>query len=177
VGKCGIYLFAGLVVIGMACGVFVAAVGKDKGEQEGTKPCDVRLAEDLWMEIKGYRTWPPPKGFEGWQEGQSPHGKFLRYYVNDIGQEDPTKDGTVIVKANYTEASYDALASLTVMQKRQGYDPENADWFYVQYSPDGKIMTDDRGQKIAGPVGKGTDAGCVPCHKSAPGGDYLFMTK
>ncbi len=136
---------------------------------------DVQHARDLWMQIKAYETWPQPEGFEGWQDGQSPHGSTLKYYVNEAAQADPTRDGAVVVKANYSEETDEALMSLTVMEKRAGYDPETGNWFYVKYGPDGQVMEGGDGKKLAGLVGKGGTKGCVPCHAAAKGDDYLFM--
>ncbi|MBE0537810.1 MAG: cytochrome P460 family protein [Phycisphaerae bacterium] len=180
------YSVAVALLILLAVVVFFAARGDAERQKGGPKAGaeqetasrssdDIAYAEQLWEKIEDYTNWPVPEGFEGWQDGISPHGKYLRYYINDIAKEDFNKDGAVIVKENYMEESPDALAAVTIMQKRKGYDPENNDWFYVKYSPDGKVMTDDQGRKIAGAVGKGMDEGCVPCHTTAGGGDYLFM--
>jgi hypothetical protein len=136
---------------------------------------DVQHAQALWEEMEDYEKWPVPEGFAGWKEGKSPHGAILRYYVNPAAQEDLTQDGAIIIKENYAEESEDALKSVTVMEKRAGYDPETGDWFYVKYSPKGKVMTNPAGAELAGLVGKGGDMGCIPCHSAAGGDDYLFM--
>ncbi len=175
------YFIAAVLISLLVILVFFAPRGvaeRHQGDQKaaGTGSDDAAYAEQLWGEIKNYEDWPVPEGFEGWQDGISPHGKYLRYYINDIAKEDLNRDGAVIVKENYMEKSPNMLAAVTIMQKRIGYDPENKDWFYVKYAPDGKVMTDEKGRKIAGAVGKGMDEGCVPCHKTAGGGDYLFMT-
>jgi hypothetical protein len=136
---------------------------------------DVQHARALWTEIKGYADWPVPEGFTGWQEGKSPHGAVLKYYVNQAAQGDLTADGAVIVKENYSEQSDDALKSVTVMEKRAGYDPETGNWFYVKYAPDGTVAENPKGMPLAGLVGKGGEKGCVPCHAAAAGDDYLFM--
>jgi len=136
---------------------------------------DVEHAQQLWSQIKNYESWTVPEGFDGWQDGTSPHGSVLRYYVNNAAEQDLMSNGAVIVKENYSEQSEDALQSVTVMEKRQGYDPETKNWFYVKYSPDGKVMENPQGAKLAGLVGKGAEAGCVPCHKTAGGDDYVFM--
>ncbi len=136
---------------------------------------DLQHAQQLWTQIENYTAWTAPEGFEGFQDGKSPHGSVLRYYINDIAQADLTQDGAVIVKENYSEQSDEALMSVTVMQKRAGYDPETENWFYVKYAPDGTVMTNEQGAALAGRVGKGKAKGCVPCHASAGGDDYLFM--
>lgn len=171
-------LVAALVLFAVSCG----ETGKEEpqtqmqsSESAGKANEDVQHAKALWTEIKNYSTWTVPEGFSGWQEGKSPHGAVLRYFVNDIAAGGLTKDGAVIIKENYSEESEDALKSVTVMEKRQGYDPETQNWFYVKYSPDGKVMKNPQGVELAGLVGKGKGQGCVPCHAAAGGDDYLFM--
>ncbi|MBE0537809.1 MAG: cytochrome P460 family protein [Phycisphaerae bacterium] len=146
-----------------------------RDEDRRARGADVAHAETLWRDIKDYPTWPVPKGLEGWQRGESPHGRYLRYYYNYAAKENLNKNLAVIVKENYSARDRGALRSVTVMQKRKGYDPENKDWFYVQYDPDGEVMSDRRGRKIAGAVGEETDRGCISCHERARGNDYLFM--
>lgn len=56
-----------------------------------------------------------------------------------------------------------------------GYDPETENWFYVKYSPEGKVISNPKGKNLAGLVGRGGTKGCMPCHGAAGGDDYLFM--
>ena len=135
----------------------------------------VAHADQLWQRIRNYDQWEAPEGFTGWQPGNSPHGSVLRYYVDALAADDPTADGAIIVKENYSSEAEDALLSVTVMEKREGYDPETGDWFYVKYSPDGEVVRTPTGNALAGLVGKGQADGCIPCHANA-GDDYLFMT-
>lgn len=176
-----------LVLLAAGCGQQKTDQGNDaaepaEGHEAAKTPddadrtnADVAHAQELWQAIKDYKTWTEPEGFQGWQEGRSPHGAILRYYVNDVARQDLEADGAVIVKENYSEESEDALESLTIMEKREGYDPETRNWFYVKYSPDGSVMENPQGMKLAGLVGKGKDAGCIACHAMAGGDDYLFM--
>jgi hypothetical protein len=53
---------------------------------------------------------------------------------------------------------------------KEGYDPENHDWYWVKYLPNGEVDKTDDGMPIAGKV-----KGCIQCHASAAGGDYIFM--
>ena len=66
------------------------------------------------------------------------------------------------------------LKAVTVMFKRPGYDAETKDWFWVKYAPNGKVLNNPKGVALAGKVGKGGNAGCVACHRAAPGGDLVF---
>ncbi len=115
--------------------------------------------------------------------GKPPHGKILdllerRVVVNGF-------NGVAIVKKNYggegltvndvIDHPREYLKSVTVMFKRgRGYDPENRDWFYVKYAPDGAILKNPKGMLLAGRVAKGKPTGCIACHRTAPGGDFVF---
>jgi hypothetical protein len=70
-------------------------------------------------------------------------------------------DGAVAVKDAFADEAGANIADITVMQKRAGYDPDNGDWFYAQYAPDGT------------PMASGAVAMCVGCHASAPT-DYIY---
>ncbi len=93
--------------------------------------------------------------------------------------------GPLIVKYNYggEGVSTDAvsqnpdqyLAAVTIMYQRAGYDPDNNDWFWAKYLPDGSLDKNPKGMQLAGRVAKGnTEAGCIACHSAAPGGDMVF---
>lgn len=67
------------------------------------------------------------------------------------------------------------LKAVTVMYRREkGYDPDNQDWFWAKYGPDGTLDTNPKGIPLAGRVAKGMDAGCIACHAGAPGADMVF---
>jgi len=116
-------------------------------------------------------------------KGAPPHGMIL-----DVSEQKITVsgiEGDLVVKRNYggdgltvedvrnDPAKY--LEAVTIMFKREdGYDDENRNWFYAKYQPDGTIMKNPKGVLLAGRVAKGAPTGCISCHKSAPGGDYLY---
>jgi hypothetical protein len=118
-------------------------------------------------------------------EGIAPHGMMLETLYTTA--EVDGHAGALVVKRNYgpegvsnDEVLADPgthLGSVTVMFRREeGYDPDNADWFWAKYLPDGTLDQNPAGMRLAGRVGKGADAGCIPCHAGAGGGDYLFTT-
>lgn len=157
------------------------AAEEKPSETEGMAPSfgtteDVERAKKLWQEMSGYQDWESYPGFEGWQDGQGPHGKFLKYYLNPLAAENPSDptDGYVIVKENYPEKDEAKLGPVTVMKKIEGYAPDAGDWFWVKYGPDGSILENEAGMPLAGRVAKGSDQGCIACHANAGGGDYLF---
>ena len=117
-------------------------------------------------------------------QGVHPHGAVLETLDAVVNVDGHT--GAVIVKRNYggSGASKTTVATnperylraITVMFKRErGYDADNKDWFWVQYSPSGEVVKDMQGRALAGRVAKDSQTeGCIACHKSAPGGDYVF---
>ncbi len=111
----------------------------------------------------GWRHWPT---FDEMYEGQSPHGAYLKLYVNDVAllaivNGDKTMpDDAIIVKENYNKDK--KLVAVTPMYKVEGYNPGAGNWFWAKYGADGKIMTE-------GKVGS-----CIECHKKAKKEDYLF---
>jgi len=137
---------------------------------------DVRHAQQLWQsDLADYRNWSSPAGLDGWQKGNSPHGKALKYYINDIMSK-ASRDaghGAIIVKENYARKK-GKLVAVTIMEKRRGYDPDNGDWFWVKYGPDGKVLKNPKGMKLAGRVAKGMNKGCIACHRNARGNDFIF---
>ena len=114
--------------------------------------------------------------------GTHPHGAILD--TIDAKTKVGRDEGAVIIKRNYggEGVSKSAVAddpekflkAVTVMFKRQGYDPENKDWFWVKYAPDGSILKNPKDMKLAGRVAKGMPEGCIACHTAAPGGDMVY---
>ena len=124
-------------------------------------------------------------------KGVQPHGLILENLVAEATLDDHT--GVLIVKRNYGPSGVDmsvveadrvaALKAVTIMFNREeGYDPDNQNWFYAKYLPDGTLDKNPKDIELAGRVAKGggpngTDAGCIACHRAAPGGDFLFVTE
>ena len=114
--------------------------------------------------------------------GVHPHGAILTNVESTLTIAGNT--GPVIVKNNFggegatiNSVSADPekhLKAITVMYKRAGYDPDNKDWFWAKYLPDGSLDKNPKGLQLAGRVAKGAKAGCIACHTAAPGGDLVF---
>ncbi|MCP4297235.1 MAG: cytochrome P460 family protein [Proteobacteria bacterium] len=116
--------------------------------------------------------------------GTPPHGAILDTIDSTLTVDGYT--GMVIIKKNFggedltkTDVANNPskhLKAVTVMFKREnGYDSENMNWFYAKYKPDGSLHVNGKKMQLAGRVAKGNNAaGCIACHKAAPGGDYIF---
>lgn len=114
-------------------------------------------------------------------EGIEPHGMLLETFYSSADIDGHR--GELIVKRNYGPEGVeidqvlnnpkDHLAAITVMFRREeGYDADNANWFWVKYLPDGTLDKNPKGIELAGRVAKGADAGCIACHAAED--DYVF---
>lgn len=109
-------------------------------------------------------------------EGTSPHGQILVTLEQNLEVQGET--GSVIVKRNYagdgisrdavSNSPQEYLNSITVMFQREGFDPENNDWFWAKYFPDGSYDTAPNGTSL---VGRPT--GCITCHQQEE--DMVFL--
>jgi hypothetical protein len=140
---------------------------------------DLALADSLWKVINnkksGYRSWKSWKGAKvEMVPGRSPHGAFLKTFVSpksSASAEIPLD--AILVKENFSEDKK-TMVAITAMWRLAGYDPDNFDWFWAKYNPDGSLDSDPHRVKLAGRIGKGTDTGCVSCHAQSKGEDLVF---
>jgi len=141
---------------------------------------DVQFANKVWAVIGDRNEW---KMTSKYYPGESPHGNFLRMYSNMVTIDD--KPYHIIVKDNFggadaTSSSVNRspdkyLAAVTIMlQREEGYDSDNNDWFWAKYMPNGDLDKNPKGMQLAGRIAKGMDVGCIACHASAEGNDYIF---
>lgn len=118
-------------------------------------------------------------------KGNQPHGAIQQVLDTDI--EVNGRTSRVIVKRNHggkdisVKSVYSDpvsnLKAVTVMFKREaGYDRENLDWFWVKYTPAGKVDKNPKGAKLAGRIGKDGSGGCLVCHKAIGGSDLETLT-
>lgn len=143
---------------------------------------DVDYAKKLWSALEQEQLVGENRTMSAPYEGTDPHGTMLDTLDREITVEGTS--GPVIVKNNYVGENLSRdevwnnpekyLGAVTVMFQRDGYDPENNNWFWAKYLPDGSLDTNPKGRELAGKVGKGMDQGCIACHSDAPGDDLVF---
>lgn len=145
---------------------------------------DADYAAQLWSEMEEMnmagddmiRTFP--------YEGMAPHGMMLETLYTTATVDGHT--GDLVIKRNYGPEGVSVdqvlsepgthLGAVTVMFRRaDGYDPDNQNWFWAKYLPDGSLDKNPKGMRLAGKVAKGMNAGCIACHSGA-GEDMLFTT-
>jgi hypothetical protein len=137
-------------------------------EKEGVycPAADGKAVIDYITKDNPYQKWDLWPGKGELYKGQHPHGAFLTTYVSPLAlgaieaKGGKMLDTSFIVKENYTPEK--KLAAITVMYKKEGYNPEAGDWFWLKFSPAGTIEKE------------GKVAGCIGCHKSVEGNDWLF---
>ncbi|MEM9456014.1 MAG: cytochrome P460 family protein [Myxococcota bacterium] len=140
---------------------------------------DVDLANELWMTIGGatqdYANWAQITGLEGVVDSAAPHADYAEIYINDVAEADDTfPDGSILVKENVTDEMGENIDAVTIMVRRDGYEPSAGDWFWAKYLPDGTLDMNANGVPLAGRVGLGGDMGCIPCHSGAMDDDFVF---
>lgn len=169
-----------LIAASLTLGMSGAAIAQEAAFGTDT---DAGYAADLWASMTGMnlagdgmiRSFP--------YDGVAPHGMMLETFYTTATVNGHT--GALVVKRNYGPEGVEAaqvladpgthLAAVTVMfQREEGYDPDNQDWFWVKYLPDGSLDKNPQGMRLAGRVAKGMDAGCIACHSGED--DYLFTT-
>lgn len=166
----------------LATALAFACAGNAQAEAPFGTKADIQYAEALWKEMSKHNFVGQNALMSTPYKGQHPHGAVLDTF--DTVMSVRGDKGELIVKRNYggEGVSESAVAndpeaflkSVTVMFRRDGYDPENGNWFWAKYKPDGELDTNPKGMELAGRVAKGADKGCIACHQAAPGGDYVF---
>lgn len=145
---------------------------------------DIAFARKLWQVLLEGRLAGPDARPGAPREGLPPHGTWLEVFQEtaeiagetgalivkrDYGPEDPGLAGLTADRGRY-------LDRIAVMFRRApGWDPEIADWFWAEYTPDGTLTRTPRGTANAGAVGKNLNDGCIACHIAAAGNDYVFI--
>lgn len=113
-----------------------------------------------------YKKWSLWPGKGRFYKGTPPHGAYLITHVNPAaleaiqGKAGSLPDGAMVVKENYTPDK--KLASVTVMYKRQGYNPGEGDYFWLKYAPDGTVQAE------------GKVKSCIQCHSLRRTNDFLY---
>jgi len=138
--------------------------------QAPEQPADIEASgKALWDHLqqadyrRNWRMWPGKSAFYA---GTEPHGVLLTTYVNPTatraitGQAATLPAGSVVVKENYNQGR--ELQNYTVMYKKDGFNPDAADWFWAKYGADGNL--DDAGKLEM----------CIQCHGARKDNDYIM---
>lgn len=115
---------------------------------------------------KNWKMWPDSKPMH---KGVDPHGALLNVYVNDVALKGiAAKKGKLPLESMVVIDNFKAdkkLENIDVMYKVKGYNPADGDWFWAQYSPDGKVVEEGKIDE------------CIRCHVAQKTNDYVYSSK
>ena len=179
-------VWLGIAAFALFAATLLLTASADQGKKSnyGGKE-DVELAIRLWRQLKNKKLVGKDRINVHAFKGKRPHGPIQQVYASTVTVNGHR--GRAVVKANHKGKNlligdvYDEpnryLADYTVMfVNEKGYDPENGDWFWVLYKPDGRIGRSATGAPVAGRVGKDEDFGCIGCHRAVGGEDLEALT-
>lgn len=114
-----------------------------------------------------WATWPG-KGKLFASKDPTSHGPLITTYVNgaallSIAEMKGMADGSIIVVENYTADRQ--LAGLTTMYKVAGYNKEAGDWYWVEATPGGNVIS------------FGKVRACIDCHSAQASNDYVWTAE
>ena len=152
----------------LVVGIFAAtACTLDEPELPDTTAASVLayLEEVDYQNNEDWKLWP---GLGERYTGQEPHGVLLTTYLNPAaydaltGKKGSMPKNAIIVKENYLPGG--EFAANTVMYKKEGYNPEHNDWFWLKVLADGTVEKEGRVE------------GCQTCHGLADrkANDYII---
>lgn len=184
------------VVFGVATATFLTGSPQEVAAQSGSRtgsgtrtytqgsgartvqPVDRPFEAKFWdylMSAK-YENWAPVPGqTDDATAGASPHGAFLKMYLNRTAAGRPKElpNGSIIVKENYG-ADGKSLMAITVMYRSKDYNPQGGDWYWIKYNPNGSVAAAPPEMGSMPLAGK--PMGCIKCHgEGAAGNDFAFF--
>ncbi len=111
-----------------------------------------------------WQTWPD-RGKVYKARASYGHGMFVTTYVNRIAlqsirEKKGMADGSIIVVENYRADK--TLAGLTTMYKVDGYNPSAGNWYWIEATPTGRVVSFGKTQS------------CINCHGAQAGNDYIW---
>jgi hypothetical protein len=127
-------------------------------------------AEAIFSEITdagNYKEWSIWPGTGAMEDGTGVHGEYVIVYISDNAVSTAETGGemmpyeTMVVKEGFN--ADEELTGIYLMYKAEDYDPENNDWFWAAYSPDGSVNAEGR------------VTGCINCHVDGQDADYIFF--
>lgn len=113
---------------------------------ELNKKAPAEIATELWTLIntEQYQQWKEMPGKSNYHQGSENAKTTAKTYANDLAyqamqqQSTTLPPGSIVVKEMYDDQ--DQLQSVSAMINLGGNDPKDINWFWAQYSPDGKLL-------------------------------------
>lgn len=114
--------------------------------EELNKKAPAEIATELWslIQTEQYQQWKELPSPDVLNKDADKKKIYTKTYANDIAYETIEQKskslppGSIIVKEKYDDQ--DQLQSISAMINLGGSDPKDINWFWAQYSPDGKLL-------------------------------------
>lgn len=129
-------------------------------------------AQALWTRITKeddfhkYNYWPDHVGL---QPGRAPHGPYNKVFINGVIKDDlPVTNKIVPIGGMIVKEGYDLdkeLVNISVMIKVKDFNPTESDWFWAQYTPEGKVLSSGKVSVCISCHGAFKDNNCIIAHK------------
>ena len=145
----------------------IIACATESGSLEGD--ANIGLAQMYLEEFSDFKSWEQDDLWEGVQPSQSAHGLSVQIWLNGLAMdalenEEPYPIGSAIMKEGYVDEAGSQRKALTLMVKREEYEPDSGNWFWASYSDTNDVQM------------AGSPEYCVSCH-SASSSDYVLFTE
>lgn len=168
------WIFSAAVVVVLAASPFAWGQGSGSSRlsppRQTRPPTPAEFQQSFWKHIavtSPYRRWEQwPIGGEEPHSADEPHGPWVKTYANSAAVKKPSRleYGSILVNEEYDEDKT-TLKAVSVMYCVKGTDPAHYDWYWMKFSPDGKVLKAPAGQggkPLAGKV-----QSCINCHQKA----------
>jgi hypothetical protein len=164
--KRSVWVLATLLAFSLAATGSLSAQGKGGGKAPAPNAAAVWDYVKKADYVKTWKLWP---GNTPLRKGPEPHGALITCYVNETalpaitGKKGKLPEGSVVILDNFGPDK--KLQFIDVMVKVKGYNPKEGDWYWAQYTPDGKA-------EMEGKVDE-----CIRCHLAQKSNDYVYTGK
>ena len=114
--------------------------------EELRKKAPAEVATELWnlIQTEEYQHWKSMPGTEMLNKDAATKKLYFKTYMNDLAlnavanKSKALPPGSIIVKERYDDQNQ--LQSISAMINLGRSDPKDINWFWAQYSPDGKAL-------------------------------------
>ena len=121
-----------------------------------------------------YKKWAAFTDDADKTDSQNPHGSSGRLYANHIAATNSTDlpYGSILVREHLSRDKK-TLQAISVMYRARSYNPQNHDWYWVKYLPDGTVAK-ETSKEQSGQLLAGQSVSCINCHRH--GGKKLVFS-
>ncbi len=169
------------LLVGVVAVISISAFSLTAESDSGAgRPVDNAFAEKVWKYMAENQLVGDERVRSHPFVGSRPHGSIQELIVTKAVIDGAA--GRLIVKHNYgaqsgltvkqvyAGAPSEHYEALTIMfQREAGYDPDNNNWFWAEYNPDGSVLN-FQGSDLSGRAPL-----CIACHTALGGADREIL--